>query len=87
MTTTLKNAGFTVGEATNGVEQRAKSIVYYTDDPDAEADAELLAEEMGGLEVAPMPDPIPTESGELDGDVLLLLGTNEAGKSLNQLNP
>ena len=34
-----------------------------------------------------MPDPIPTESGELDGDVLLLLGTNQAGKSLSQLNP
>ncbi|MDX2379014.1 MAG: LytR C-terminal domain-containing protein [Acidimicrobiia bacterium] len=87
MATTLENAGFAVGEPTNGTEARTESIVYYTDDEDAQADAELLAEEMGGLEVEPMPDPIPTESGELDGDVLLLLGTNQAGKSLIELNP
>jgi hypothetical protein len=87
MTTTLENAGFAVGTATNGVEPRAESIVYYTDDPDAEADAEILAAELGGIDVEPMPDDIPTESGELDGDILLLLGTNEASKSLSQLNP
>jgi hypothetical protein len=87
MAVTLENAGFTVGEPTNGLEPRADSVVYYTDDPDAEADAELLGEQLGGVDVEPMPDPIPTESGELDGDVLLLLGTNEAGKSLVELNP
>jgi len=87
MTTTLENAGFAVGAATNGVEPRAESIVYYTDDSDAEADAEILAVELGGVDVEPMPDDIPTESGELDGDILLLLGTNEASKSLSQLNP
>lgn len=87
MTTTLGNAGFTMGEPTNGVEARADSIIYYTDDEDAQADAELLGEQMGGIDVEPMPDPIPTESGELDGDILLLLGTNQAGKSLSQLNP
>lgn len=87
MTTTLENAGFAMGTPTNGVEQRAESIVYYTDDADAEADAEILAAELGGVDVEPMPDDIPTESGELDGDILLLLGTNEASKSLSQLNP
>ena len=34
-----------------------------------------------------MPDPIPTESGELDGEVLLLLGADDADKSLESLNP
>lgn len=87
MTTTLENTGFEVGTATNGVEPRAESIVYYTDDSDAEADAEILAAELGGVDVEPMPDEIPTESGELEGDILLLLGTAQAGKSLAQLNP
>jgi len=87
MSTMLENAGFAVGDAIDGVEPRAESLVYYTDDSDAEADAELLAAELGGVDVEPMPDDIPTESGELDGDILLLLGTAQAGESLAQLNP
>jgi hypothetical protein len=87
MSTELELAGFDVGTPTNGIEDRADSVVYFTDADGAEDDAELLAETMGGLEVGPMPDPIPTETGEIDGDVLLLLGTNQAGKSLDELNP
>ena len=40
-----------------------------------------------GEDGEPMPDPIPTETGEIDGDVLVLLGTNQAGQSLESLNP
>ncbi|NOX31214.1 MAG: LytR C-terminal domain-containing protein [Actinobacteria bacterium] len=87
MTTTLENAGFVVGEPTDGVEQRAESIVYYTDDADAESDAEIIAAELGGVDVEPMPDEIPTDSGDFDGGILLLLGTNQVGKSLTGLNP
>ncbi len=87
MTTQLERAGFTMGDATNGLEIRADSIVYYGEADGAQADAELLAEAMGGLEVEPLPDPIPTEDGELAGDVLLLLGTNQADRTLGQLNP
>ena len=87
MSAQLESAGFTVGTATNGIEQRADSIVYYSDAEGAEDDANTLAEELGGVEVAELPDPIPTEDGELDGDILLLLGTNEADKSLGTLNP
>jgi flavodoxin len=87
MTDELKDAGFTMGAPTNGVEPRADSIVYYTDADGAEDDATLLAETLGDVDVEAMPDPIPTESGELDGEVLLLLGTNQAGKSLDDLNP
>jgi len=82
MTTTLENAGFEVGTPTNGVEQRAESIVYYTDDSDAEADAETLAADLGGVDVEPMPEDIPTDSGDFDGDILLLLGTNQVGISV-----
>lgn len=82
MTATLEDAGFTVGEATNGVDQRAESIVYYTDTEGAEEDAEILGEALGGVDVEPVPDEIPTESGDLDADILVLLGTNQADKSL-----
>jgi hypothetical protein len=87
MSEELEAAGFTVGTPTNGVEPRADSIVYYTDADGAQGDAEVLAEALGGVDIEPMPDEIPTESGELDGEVLLLLGTNEAGKSLDELSP
>lgn len=87
MSTELELAGFEVGTPTNGLEQRAESIVYYTDADGAQDDAELVAEALGGIEVDAMPDPIPTEAGEIDGDVLLLLGTNQAGQSLDALNP
>ncbi len=87
MTAQLDRAGFTVGEATNGTEQLADSIVYFTDADGAEADANTLATALGGVEVEAIPDPIPVEGGELDGDVLLLLGTNQADQSLGDLNP
>ena len=87
MTAQLDRAGFETGEATNGVEQRADSIVYFTDAEGAEDDANALATALGGVDVEPLPDEIPTEDGELDGDVLLLLGTNQADQSLDDLNP
>jgi hypothetical protein len=82
MTDELGAAGFEVGEATNGVEELDTSTVYHTDAEGAAADAEILAETLGGLAVEAMPDPIPTQSGELDGDVLLVLGADLAGQSL-----
>jgi len=87
MSDELESAGFAVGTPTNGVEPRADSVVYYTDADGAQDDAEVLAEALGGVDVEPMPDEIPTESGELDGEVLLLLGTNQAGKTLDELSP
>ncbi len=82
MTDELEAAGFEVGEATNGVEELEVSIVYYTDADGAAADAELLAETLGGIESDAMPDTVPTQSGELDGAILLLLGADLAGQSL-----
>lgn len=87
MTAQLDRAGFEVGEATNADEQLADSIVYFTDAEGAEDDATLLATAFGGVDVEPLPDPAPIEGGELDGDVLLLLGTNQADQPLSDLNP
>lgn len=87
MSDQLAAAGFTVGDATNGVVQLADSVVHYTDADGAQADAEAIAAALGGVEVQPMPDEIPTESSEFDGDVLVLLGTNQADQSLGSLNP
>lgn len=78
----LEAAGFDVAEPTNAVVSLTESIVHYTDDPDAEEDAELLAAALGGVEVEPMPDEIPTETSELDGQVLLLLGTAQVDQAL-----
>jgi hypothetical protein len=85
MTDELSAAGFEVGDATNATEEVETSVVYFTDAEGAETDAELLAETLGGLEVEAMPDPIPTTSGDLDGDVLVVLGSDLAGQSLSDI--
>jgi hypothetical protein len=61
-----------------------KSVVYYESD-DAKADADALATVLGGLTTLPLPDDVPTESGTLDGDILLVLGTDKADRSLADL--
>jgi hypothetical protein len=89
MTTELTAVGFTMGTATNSTTTGlVASIVYY--DPAiaaAQSVADSVAQVMGGLTVETMPSPIPVESGSLDGaGVLVLLGTDEAGKTLTELS-
>lgn len=84
MTDQLEAAGFTVGTATNSTARASESVVYVASDA-AQADADLLAETLGGLTVLTLPDDVPTESGTLDGDILLVLGSDEAGKSIADL--
>jgi hypothetical protein len=53
----------------------------------AQAVAESVARSMGGLTVEPVPTPPPVEGGSLDGaGVLVLLGTDEADKTIAQLS-
>ncbi len=86
MSDALGVAGFTTGTPVNGSEKVEDSVVYYTDAAGAQAVAESVASALGGIDASPLPDPIPTESGTLDGgDVLLLLGTNQADRSLAEL--
>lgn len=89
MTTELASLGFTMAEATNSTQSGlAASLVYY--DPAiaaAQAVAESVARSMGGLSVAAVPTPPPVKGGSLNGaGVLVLLGTNEADKTIAQLS-
>jgi LytR cell envelope-related transcriptional attenuator len=87
MSTALGAAGYTMAEATNATSQLEVSIVYY--DPAvvaAQAVAESVARSMGGLEVAPVPTPVPIEGGALNGSgVVVMLGTAQADKTLEEL--
>ena len=87
MSDELEAAGVTVGTPTNAVVQLADSIVHHTETEGAEADAQAIADALGGVEVQPLPDEIPTEASTLDGDVLVLVGTNQATQTLAELNP
>jgi hypothetical protein len=88
MTTELATVGFTMAEATNSTQTGlTASIVQY--DPTiaaAQAVAESVARSMGGLTVEVVPTPAPVDGGSLNGaGVLVLLGTDEADKTIAQL--
>ena len=89
MTTELATVGFTMAEATNSTQSGlTASIVQY--DPTiaaAQAVAESVARSMGGLTVEVVPTPAPVDGGSLNGaGVLVLLGTDEADKTIAQLS-
>ena len=90
MTTELATVGFTMVEpAINSTQSGlTASIVQY--DPSiaaAKAVAESVARSMGGLTVEVVPTPAPVEGGSLNGaGVLVLLGTDEADKTIAQLS-
>ena len=91
MTQSLEFAGYTMGEATNASGADVDdSIVYYDATVAAAQDvANSVARDLGGVLVETIPVPPPTESGTLEGgaSVLVLLGNNEAGKTLEELAP
>jgi LytR cell envelope-related transcriptional attenuator len=87
MTDALRLAGFSTGEPTNSQEKVDASIVYFSSDDGAEPVAQEVAVALGGVDVLSLPDPAPTDSGTLEGGgVLLLLGQNEADKTLEELS-
>lgn len=83
----LESAGFVVGTPTNSTAQASESVVYFdTAAADATvvfADAEALAAVLGGIAVLELPNDVPTDSGSLDGDILLVLGVAEADVPLS----
>ncbi len=77
-----------MAEATNSTQSGlTASIVQY--DPTiaaAQAVAESVARSMGGLTVEVVPTPAPVDGGSLNGaGVLVLLGTDQADKTIAQL--
>jgi hypothetical protein len=94
MSTALATVGFGMGDPTNAAglaDALVTSIVYYdTAQAGAQAVAESVARSLGGgVTVLPLPAGTPpVDSGNLDGaGVLLMLGTDKAGKTLAELNP
>ncbi|MCB0966532.1 MAG: LytR C-terminal domain-containing protein [Ilumatobacter sp.] len=85
--------GFTVVGAVNAstsVGNLEISVIYYEEtNTQALPVAESLAEVLGGVtDISPLPDTPPTADGEMQGaDVLLMLGDDKAGKTLEELNP
>ena len=89
MTDELTGAGFTTAPATNSTQQLEQSIVYYDPSVAAAQDvANSVARVMGGLTVETVPSPPPVEGGELgDASVLVLLGTAQSDRTLEELTP
>ena len=89
MTDELTAAGFTLATATNSTQQLEQSIVYYDPSVAAAQDvANSVARVMGDLEVETVPSPPPVEGGELgDASVLVLLGTAQSDRTLEELTP
>jgi hypothetical protein len=91
MTRALEVVGYTMGEPTNkgaSVGQLETSVVYFDAAvPNAENVAGSVARSLGGVDsIAPVAVPAPTESGELGGaGVLVMLGVDKAGKTLDEL--
>jgi hypothetical protein len=87
MTQALTGAGYTLGEPgdATGADLTA-TVVYYVDgDATAQAVATLVATDLGGVQTGPMPIPPPIEQGLGSGTVLVMVGTDTAGKTLADL--
>ncbi|MDA3003591.1 MAG: LytR C-terminal domain-containing protein [Actinomycetota bacterium] len=84
LTTELQGRGYIVQPANNKSEITPKqtvTVVYYL--LGSEQAAAAVANALGGVGIAAMPEPIPTETGNLgEATVLILLGTDIAGKPL-----
>lgn len=84
LTTELQGRGYIVQPANNKSEITPKqtvTVVYYL--LGSEQAAAAVANALGGVGIAAMPEPIPTETGNLgEATVMILLGTDLAGKPL-----
>jgi hypothetical protein len=88
LTDQLTAKGFVMEPATNsaaGTPIQSVTVVYYL--PGFEAGAQSVASVLGGKATEAMPDPVPTQDASLgSASVLVLLGTDQAGKRLPRAN-
>jgi hypothetical protein len=90
MSTALEGAGYTLAEPTDGSGADIDtSVVYFVRSaPGARETAQSVARDLGGVRARRMPAEIPVEGGDIgDATVLVMLGTDAAGKTLAELNP
>lgn len=90
MSDLLAAEGFEMGTPVNASTGLLEATVIYIDpaNESAEAVAESVNRVLGGdSAISPVGTPAQTESGELEGGVLVLLGTDKAGQTLEELAP
>jgi len=90
MTRTLELAGYSVIDPVNASGPNLSASIVYFDSAQASAEAvaRSVALDLGGVEVLPVSTPAPTDDGDLgDAGVLVLLGDDQAGKTLEELAP
>lgn len=89
MTRTLELAGYEmVADPVNATGPNVTASIVYFDSAQASAEAvaNSVARDLGGVEVLPVPTPAPITDGDLSGaGVLVLLGDDQAGKTLEEL--
>ena len=88
LSTALEGKGFTMATATNATSRLEVSTIYYNAaNPNALAVATTASTLMGTVTVAEAPTPVPIEGGVLpEGvDVLVLLGSDKADKTLDAM--
>jgi hypothetical protein len=90
MSAALADAGFAMAEPTNGTAEPKlplSKVIYNASDPAAKAVAETLGALLGGLvvEAANVPVPVTSGSWAAGSAVILLLGNDLAGKTLDQI--
>lgn len=87
LTQSLKDAGFDVSAATNAsvtTPAATTKVIYDQNDPNALGVATLVAAALGNVavEVSPNPPPVKDNSFAAGSKVIILLGTDLAGKPL-----
>lgn len=89
LTTALSGVGFDMADATNasGAVLNTSKVVYDPNNAAALPVAQSVARVLGGIAVEPVSGTVPTKSGAFaDGSgVVVLLGTDLAGKTLDQI--
>ncbi len=87
MTKTLETVGYMTGDPVNATVTIDESIVYFdASNASAEPVAQSVGIDMGCVDVAAAPTPPPTDDGTLgEAGVLVVLGNNEADKTLDEM--